>query len=103
MKILPKFLTELGLDEEPMGIFYTDEKPIEGFSPKPNELPTRETFGEPARSGALPIFQPNNLDALEELFGSVSTSLRLKPLSIMFPLAFQTGPMASCIVIPRMS
>ena len=42
MKILPKFLTELGLDEEPMGIFYTDEKPIEGFSPKPNELPTRE-------------------------------------------------------------
>ena len=42
MKLLPKFLTELGLDEEPMGIFYTDEKPIEGFSPKPNELPTRE-------------------------------------------------------------
>ena len=42
MKILPKFLTELGLDEEPMGIFYTNEKPIEGFSPKPNELPTRK-------------------------------------------------------------
>jgi hypothetical protein len=42
MKILPKFLIELGLDEEPMGIFYADEKPIEGFSPKPNELPTRE-------------------------------------------------------------
>ena len=42
MKLLPKFLTELGLDEEPMGIFYTDEKPIEGFSPKPNELPTQE-------------------------------------------------------------
>jgi hypothetical protein len=42
MKILPNFLSALGLDEEPMGIFYTDEKPIEGFSPKPNELPTRE-------------------------------------------------------------
>ena len=42
MKILPKFLTELGLDEEPMGIFYKNEKPIEGFSPKPNELPTRK-------------------------------------------------------------
>ena len=42
MKTLPNFLASLGLDEEPMGIFYTDEKPIEGFSPKPNELPTRE-------------------------------------------------------------
>jgi hypothetical protein len=42
MKKLPEFLTVLGLDEEPMGIFYTDEKPVEGFSPKPNDLPTRE-------------------------------------------------------------
>ena len=25
MKTLPEFLTILGLDEEPMGIFYTDE------------------------------------------------------------------------------
>ena len=41
-KTLPKFLTVLGLDEEPMGIFYTNEKPVEGFSPKPNDLPTRE-------------------------------------------------------------
>jgi hypothetical protein len=32
----------LGMDEEPMGIFYTDEKPAEGFSPKPSDLPTRE-------------------------------------------------------------
>ena len=39
---LPQFLEILGLDEEPMGIFYTDEKPAEGFSPKPIDLPTRE-------------------------------------------------------------
>jgi hypothetical protein len=25
-----------------MGIFYTDEEPVEGFSPKPNDLPTRQ-------------------------------------------------------------
>ena len=42
MKALPQFLAALGLDEEPMGIFYTDEKPAEGFSPKPIDLPTRE-------------------------------------------------------------
>jgi hypothetical protein len=42
MKKLPEFLTVLGLDEEPMRIFYMDEKPVEGFSPKPNDLPTRE-------------------------------------------------------------
>ena len=41
MKTLPAFLAVLGLDEEPMGLFYTDEKPVEGFSPKPNDLPTR--------------------------------------------------------------
>jgi uncharacterized protein (DUF169 family) len=39
---LPKFLEKLGLDEEPMGIFYTDEQPAEGFSPKPMDMPTRE-------------------------------------------------------------
>jgi uncharacterized protein (DUF169 family) len=39
-KLLPKFLEVLGLDEEPMGIFYTDEKPAEGYSPKPTDLPT---------------------------------------------------------------
>ena len=39
---LPQFLNTMGLDEEPMGIFYTDEKPLEGFSPKPKELPSRE-------------------------------------------------------------
>jgi uncharacterized protein (DUF169 family) len=42
MKALPQFLETLGLDEEPMGVFYTDEKPAEGFSPKTIDLPTRE-------------------------------------------------------------
>lgn len=42
LKSLPKFLEVLGLDEEPMGIFYSDEKPADGFSPKPTDLPTRE-------------------------------------------------------------
>jgi uncharacterized protein (DUF169 family) len=42
MKSLPNFLSVLGLDEEPAGLFYTDKKPIEGFSPKPMDLPTRE-------------------------------------------------------------
>jgi hypothetical protein len=40
--LLPGFLEILGLDEKPMGIFYTDEKPQEGYSPKPLDLPTRE-------------------------------------------------------------
>lgn len=39
---LEQFLERLGLEEEPMGIFFTDEKPLEGFSPKVSELPTRE-------------------------------------------------------------
>jgi uncharacterized protein (DUF169 family) len=42
MKALPQLLETLGLDEEPMGVFYTDEKPAEGFSPKTIDLPTRE-------------------------------------------------------------
>ena len=42
LKSLPNFLNILGLDEKPMGIFYTDEKPVDGFSPKPMDLPTRE-------------------------------------------------------------
>ncbi len=42
MEALPRFLEVLGLDEEPMGIFYTDERPAGGFSPKPLDLPTRE-------------------------------------------------------------
>ncbi len=39
---LQSFLDTLGLDEEPMGMFYTDEKPLEGFSPNVSDLPTRE-------------------------------------------------------------
>lgn len=42
LKNLTAFLSVIGLDEGPMGIFYTDEKPNEGFSPKPCDLPTRE-------------------------------------------------------------
>lgn len=39
---LQEFLNLLGLKEEPVGIFYTDNQPAEGFSPKPMGLPTRE-------------------------------------------------------------
>jgi uncharacterized protein (DUF169 family) len=42
LKSLPNFLALLGLDEEPMGLFYTDKKPVEGLTPKPMDLPTRE-------------------------------------------------------------
>jgi hypothetical protein len=42
LKTLPDFLAVLGLDEEPMGLFYTDKKPAEGFSPKRIDMPTRE-------------------------------------------------------------
>ena len=42
LDLLPQFLEKLGLDEEPMGVFYSDEKPADGFSPKPIDLPTRE-------------------------------------------------------------
>lgn len=41
-KELTPFLDLLGLDEEPMGIFYTDTRPDQGFSPDPMPLPTRE-------------------------------------------------------------
>lgn len=39
---LPGLLDVLGLDEEPMGLFYADARPAEGFTPKPIDLPTRE-------------------------------------------------------------
>lgn len=32
----------LGLDDEPMGLYCTDDEPEDGFSPKPGDLPTRE-------------------------------------------------------------
>jgi len=35
-------LETLGLDEEPLGMFYTDRQPETGFSPKPGPLPTAE-------------------------------------------------------------
>ena len=41
-ELLSRFMDCLGLNEEPMGIFYSDEKPQDGFSPEPMELPTRE-------------------------------------------------------------
>ena len=45
---LSPFLETLGLDEPPMGIFYTDVKPESGFAPKPAPLPTaaREQKGD---------------------------------------------------------
>jgi uncharacterized protein (DUF169 family) len=36
------FLETLGLDEEPLGMFYTDRQPEKGFSPRPGPLPTAE-------------------------------------------------------------
>jgi len=42
LKSIPKFLEILGHDEEPMGIFYTDKMPADGFTPKLIDLPTRE-------------------------------------------------------------
>jgi uncharacterized protein (DUF169 family) len=39
---LPGLLAALDIDEEPLGLYYTDQDPAEGFSPKPMELPTRE-------------------------------------------------------------
>ena len=36
------FFERLGLPEEPFGMFYTDQDPGKGFSPKPGNLPTRE-------------------------------------------------------------
>ena len=32
LELLPRFREILGLDEDPMGIFYTDQKPAEGFT-----------------------------------------------------------------------
>lgn len=39
---LAGFLDRLGMDEEPMGIFYTDTEPMEGLTPEESDLPTRE-------------------------------------------------------------
>lgn len=39
---LPGLLEALGLEEDPVGIYYADRPPAEGFTPKPIDLPTRE-------------------------------------------------------------
>ncbi|MDD9302360.1 MAG: DUF169 domain-containing protein [Desulfobacter sp.] len=39
---LPGFLDCLGLDEPPMGIFFSKEQPEQGYCPDPLDLPTRE-------------------------------------------------------------
>lgn len=39
-ELVSAFLDILGLDEEPMGMFYTDEQPGEGFCPKSGILPS---------------------------------------------------------------
>jgi uncharacterized protein (DUF169 family) len=41
-RLTPQLLQVVGLDEEPLGILYTDEIPSEGFSPQPMDLPTRQ-------------------------------------------------------------
>ena len=42
LKPLRSLLDRLGLDEIPMGVFYTDTKPAEALTPKPGDLPTRD-------------------------------------------------------------
>ena len=37
-----EFIDALGLTEEPMCMFYTNEEPVDGISPKPGALPTVE-------------------------------------------------------------
>ncbi len=39
---LPGFMAALGLDESPMGMFFTDQKPEQGYTPDPLDLTTRE-------------------------------------------------------------
>ncbi len=39
---VPDFLNTLGMNEEPMGMFFTDAKPAKGYSPAHCDLPTRE-------------------------------------------------------------
>jgi hypothetical protein len=98
-KSVSEFITALGLDEEPMGLFYTDQKPADGFSPKPVDLPTREKemktkligrpysavfpaplaiSGGPVKRKQPRIFQPNNLDARVLLSGSALTNRKRK-------------------------
>ena len=45
MKLASRDISELveilGLKEEPFGVYYTETRPVEGFSPKPADLPDR--------------------------------------------------------------
>jgi uncharacterized protein (DUF169 family) len=56
---LPDFLQTLGLQEQPMGTFFADQPPKDGFTPAPGELPTREKE------------QKNEID-WQQVFGSFS-------------------------------
>jgi hypothetical protein len=62
-KAIPRFLEILGLAEEPMGILYTDEKPGEGFSPKPLDLPTREKTEKEAKRRKRKQLEKQNAEA----------------------------------------
>ena len=64
LNALPKFLDTLGLDEEPLGLFYTDDEPGEGFTPKVNTLPTREK-------------EMNNQIDWQKVFGQFSCAIGL--------------------------
>jgi len=63
MKNLTDFIKTLGLDEEPMGLFHTDKKPKNGFTPKPKDLPTREK-------------ELNNEIDWQSIFGSFECTIR---------------------------
>jgi uncharacterized protein (DUF169 family) len=39
---MTEFLARPGLNEEPMGVFYTNQEPSQGFTPEPMDLPNRD-------------------------------------------------------------
>lgn len=41
-KQLPGFMDALGLEEEPMGLIFSNTQPQQGYAPKPLDLPTKE-------------------------------------------------------------
>ena len=67
---LPEFLEILGLDEVPMGVFYTDKEPADGFSPKSNDLPTREKEPELVSF----FMRPESLSGLHQLAAFVTNN-----------------------------
>jgi hypothetical protein len=62
LKKLNDFLLTLGLNEEPMGVYFTDKEPKQGFSPKYLEEPSRKKEEE------------NNIN-WQEVFGNFSCSI----------------------------